>query len=83
MHAALPRSRALHVAQPILASALEKISGRIAVAEAARATLVEHMGGDAVLIPNGVHVGRYILDLYARHPRQYSAILALEHAFWR
>jgi phosphatidylinositol alpha-mannosyltransferase len=59
LHAALPRSRALHAAQPILASALEKITGRIAVSEAARATLVEHLGGDAVLIPNGVHVGRY------------------------
>ncbi|HXW43949.1 MAG TPA: glycosyltransferase family 4 protein [Streptosporangiaceae bacterium] len=59
LHAAMPRSRALHAAQPILASALEKISGRIAVAEAARATLVEHLGGDAVLIPNGVHVSRY------------------------
>src|SRR5215468_8367894 len=54
MHAAMPRSRALHAAQPILASALEKISGRIAVAEPARNTLVEHLGGDAVLIPNGV-----------------------------
>lgn len=59
VHAAMPRSRALHAAQPILASALEKISGRIAVAEAARNTLVEHLGGDAVLIPNGVHVSRY------------------------
>jgi phosphatidyl-myo-inositol alpha-mannosyltransferase len=59
MHAAMPRSRAMHAAQPILSSALEKISGRIAVAEAARNTLVEHFGGDAVLIPNGVHVGRY------------------------
>jgi phosphatidylinositol alpha-mannosyltransferase len=59
MHAAMPRSRALHAAQPILASALEKISGRIAVAEAARNTLVEHLGGDAVLIPNGVNVSRY------------------------
>jgi phosphatidyl-myo-inositol alpha-mannosyltransferase len=59
MHAAMPRSRALHAAQPILASALEKISGRIAVAEAARSTLVEHLGGDAVLIPNGLHVSRY------------------------
>jgi phosphatidyl-myo-inositol alpha-mannosyltransferase len=59
MHAALPRSRALHAAGPILASALEKIRGRIAVAEAARRTLVEHMGGDAVLIPNGVSVRRY------------------------
>jgi len=59
MHAAMPRSRVLHAAGPILASALEKINGRIAVAEAARSTLVEHMGGDAVLIPNGVNVRRY------------------------
>ena len=59
MHAAMPRSRALHAAQPILASALEKISGRIAVAEPARNTLVAHLGGDAVLIPNGVNVSRY------------------------
>ena len=59
MHAAMPRSRVLHAAQPILASALEKITGRIAVAEAARNTLVEHLGGDAVLIPNGLHVRRF------------------------
>jgi phosphatidyl-myo-inositol alpha-mannosyltransferase len=59
VHTAIPKSRALHAAQPILASALEKISGRIAVAEAARTTLVEHLGGDAVLIPNGVNVSRY------------------------
>jgi phosphatidylinositol alpha-mannosyltransferase len=59
VHTAMPRSRALHVAQPILQSALEKISGRIAVSEAARTTLVEHLGGDAVLIPNGVSVRRF------------------------
>lgn len=59
MHGANPRSRALHVAEPMLRSALEKISGRIAVSEAARTTLVSHLGGDAVLIPNGVSVRRY------------------------
>jgi phosphatidylinositol alpha-mannosyltransferase len=59
VHTAMTRSRVLHVAQPILASALEKISGRIAVSEAARTTLVEHLGGDAVLIPNGVSVRRF------------------------
>jgi phosphatidyl-myo-inositol alpha-mannosyltransferase len=59
VHTAMSRSRVLHVAQPILASALEKISGRIAVSEAARTTLVEHLGGDAVLIPNGVSVRRF------------------------
>jgi phosphatidylinositol alpha-mannosyltransferase len=59
VHTAMPRSRVLHLTQPILASALEKISGRIAVSEAARTTLVEHLGGDAVLIPNGVSVRHY------------------------
>jgi phosphatidylinositol alpha-mannosyltransferase len=55
-HSAMLRSRALHAAGPVLSSALENISGRIAVSEAARTTLVEHFGGDAVLIPNGVPV---------------------------
>ncbi|MBO3747692.1 glycosyltransferase family 4 protein [Streptosporangiaceae bacterium NEAU-GS5] len=58
-HAAYNRSRALTVSAPVLQSAQEKIAGRIAVSEAARKTLVEHMGGDAVLIPNGVTVARY------------------------
>jgi phosphatidylinositol alpha-mannosyltransferase len=38
---------------------MEKIMGRIAVSEAARTTLVEHIGGDAVVIPNGVATRRY------------------------
>jgi phosphatidyl-myo-inositol alpha-mannosyltransferase len=58
-HTAMVRSRALHAANPILQSALEKISARIAVSEAARKMLVEHLGGDAVLIPNGVPVHKY------------------------
>jgi phosphatidylinositol alpha-mannosyltransferase len=59
VHTANPRSRVMHAAQPMLQSALEKISARIAVSEAARTTLVENLGGDAVLIPNGVSVRRY------------------------
>jgi phosphatidylinositol alpha-mannosyltransferase len=59
VHTANPRSRIMHAARPALQSALEKISARIAVSEAARTTLVEHLGGDAVLIPNGVSVRRY------------------------
>jgi phosphatidylinositol alpha-mannosyltransferase len=58
-HTANPRSRVMHAAYLALQTALEKISGWIAVSEAARTTLVEHMGGDAVLIPNGVTVSRY------------------------
>ncbi len=55
-HTALIRSRALQMAYPVVRSSLEKISARIAVSEDARRTLVEHMGGDAVVIPNGVYV---------------------------
>jgi phosphatidylinositol alpha-mannosyltransferase len=58
-HSAMLRSRALHAAGPVMSSAWEKISGRIAVSEAARTTLVEHFGGDAVLIPNGVPVHKF------------------------
>ena len=59
VHTANPKSRAMHAFEPMLRSALEKINGRIAVSEAARTTLVEHLGGDAVLIPNGVATRRY------------------------
>jgi Glycosyltransferase len=58
-HSSIPRSRMLAVSAPMLQSALEKITGRIVVSEAARKTLVEHLGGDAVIIPNGVAVDRY------------------------
>lgn len=53
-HSSMQRSRALLAMYPLAQTALEKVSARIAVSEAARQTLVEHMGGDAVLIPNGV-----------------------------
>jgi phosphatidylinositol alpha-mannosyltransferase len=59
VHTAIPRSRVLVVTYPVLRTALEKINGRIAVSEAARTTLVEHIGGDAVVIPNGVATRRY------------------------
>jgi phosphatidylinositol alpha-mannosyltransferase len=60
VHTAMPRSRVLLATQGVLRSALEKIDGRIAVSEAARTTLVQHLGGDAVLIPNGVATHRYL-----------------------
>ena len=53
------RSRAMQAAYPILRPSLEKIAARIAVSEDARRTLVEHLGGDAVVIPNGVYVDRF------------------------
>lgn len=58
-HAANPRSRVLAMLQSPLQVQMEKVVGRIAVSPAARKTIVEHLGGDAVVIPNGVHVARY------------------------
>ena len=58
-HTATARSRALQVFGTALQPALEKVIGRIAVSPAARRVVVEHLGGDAVLIPNGVDVARF------------------------
>ncbi|MDP9430172.1 MAG: glycosyltransferase family 4 protein [Actinomycetota bacterium] len=55
-HAATVRSKALATFGPVIRPWLEKISGRIAVSDFARRVQVEHLGGDAVIIPNGVHV---------------------------
>jgi phosphatidyl-myo-inositol alpha-mannosyltransferase len=59
VHTSTPRSRVMLAASTALKTALEKISASIAVSEAARTTLVEHIGGDAVLIPNGVATRRF------------------------
>lgn len=58
-HTANDRSRAMQMAFPLVRPGLEKISARIAVSEEARRTLVEHLGGDAVVVPNGVYLDRY------------------------
>jgi phosphatidyl-myo-inositol alpha-mannosyltransferase len=58
-HTATTRSRSLAAAHGVLQPFLEKIRGRIAVSAAARQVQVEHLGGDAVVIPNGVAVRRY------------------------
>lgn len=63
-HTSNERSRALQLAQPLLRPGLEKIAGRIAVSTEARRTVTAHLGGDAVVIPNGVYV-----DRFARAPR--------------
>lgn len=58
-HTAISRSRALSAAQGLLQMVSEKITARIAVSELARKTQVEHLGGGAVEIPNGVAVARF------------------------
>jgi phosphatidylinositol alpha-mannosyltransferase len=58
-HAATARSRFLSMFDTVLQPFLEKLSGRIAVSAAARNVIVEHLGGDAVVIPNGVAVAHF------------------------
>jgi phosphatidylinositol alpha-mannosyltransferase len=43
----------------VLQLVLERLTARIAVSEAARKVQVEHLGGDAWVIPNGVAVARH------------------------
>jgi phosphatidyl-myo-inositol alpha-mannosyltransferase len=59
-HTAMTRSRSLAAAHGVLQPFLEKIRGRIAVSAAARKVQVEHLGADAVEIPNGVAVARFV-----------------------
>lgn len=61
-HQSMERSRVMAAGSAILQTALEKLSARIAVSAAARQTLVDHLGGEAVLIPNGVHVDAFRAD---------------------
>lgn len=60
-HTATDRSRAMQIAYPMLRSSIERISARIAVSEEARRTVVEHIGGDAVIVPNGVELAGFRL----------------------
>ena len=58
-HSSHERSRILSAGYSVAQTALEKVRGCIAVSEDARTTLVAHVGGDAVLIPNGVRTTAY------------------------
>ncbi|WP_375503439.1 glycosyltransferase family 4 protein [uncultured Jatrophihabitans sp.] len=58
-HMATARSRFLSMFDSVLQPFLERITGKIAVSPAARKVIVEHLGGDAVVIPNGVAVEHF------------------------
>jgi len=58
-HAAAKRQKIIFAIGPILEPAIEKLNARIAVSEAARSTLTEHLETDAVVIPNGIYAKRY------------------------
>jgi phosphatidylinositol alpha-mannosyltransferase len=71
-HAASTRSRFLSMFDSAVQAVLERLSGRIAVSQAARRMIVEHLGADAVVIPNGVATAMYAdaepLPGYPREP---------------
>jgi phosphatidylinositol alpha-mannosyltransferase len=74
-HTSTPRSRALSAFQLVLQPFLEKITARIAVSALARRVQVEHLGGDAVEIPNGVDVAFYAdASPLAGYPREGGTI---------
>ncbi len=58
-HAAAKRQKIIFAIGPILEPAIEKLSARIAVSEAARLTLTDHLDTDAVVIPNGIFASHY------------------------
>lgn len=58
-HASSSGSTLLKLSTPMLRPLLEKIRGGIAVSELARRWQVEQLGGDPVLIPNGVDTAMF------------------------
>ena len=58
-HAAAKRQKVTFAVAPILEPVIEKLSARIAVSEAARETLQEHLETDAIVVPNGIYANRY------------------------
>jgi phosphatidyl-myo-inositol alpha-mannosyltransferase len=53
-HTATPRSRSMQLASGVLRGAIEKIDAGIAVSESARSVVVQHLGRDALVVPNGI-----------------------------
>lgn len=69
-HSSHDRSRVLTAGYYVAQTAMEKLRGSIAVSEEARRTLVGFVGGDAVLIPNGVRVKDFTPDVHDRQRRR-------------
>jgi phosphatidylinositol alpha-mannosyltransferase len=63
-HTATERSRTLSAISGVVRPFMEKVTARIAVSPLARRVQVEHLGGDAVEIPNGVDT-----ELFGSGPR--------------
>ncbi|MGV9188813.1 glycosyltransferase family 4 protein [Arcanobacterium canis] len=67
-HTAMDTSRMLRLASPFIIPLLDKIEARIAVSQEARRTMVQHLGGDAWVIPNGV----FVRDLEASKDERFT-----------
>jgi phosphatidylinositol alpha-mannosyltransferase len=58
-HAAAKHQKVIYAIGPILEPVIEKLTARIAVSEAARSTLREHLETDAIVVPNGIYTNLY------------------------
>jgi phosphatidylinositol alpha-mannosyltransferase len=58
-HAAAKRQKVTFAVAPFLEPVIEKLRARIAVSEAARETLTEHLDTDAIVVPNGIYAAQY------------------------
>lgn len=58
-HAAAKRQKVTFAVAPFLEPVIEKLTARIAVSEAARETLTEHLQTDAIVVPNGIYVKNF------------------------
>ncbi len=58
-HVSSKKQKAIFAIGPIIEPVIEKLSARIAVSEAARLTLTDHLATNAVIVPNGIYASRY------------------------
>jgi phosphatidyl-myo-inositol alpha-mannosyltransferase len=58
-HTATPGSRSMQLAGDVLRNLINKVAVRIAVSESARSVVVQHLGKDASVVPNGFHFAEF------------------------
>ena len=74
-HSSMERSRMLAAGNALARTVLEKLRGRIAVSEMAKRTFVEHVGGQFVVIPNGIDTSAFAgSSVLPGHPREHSLV---------
>lgn len=72
-HTATPRSRTMQLAGGTMRATVDKIDAGIAVSESARDVVVQHLGRDAVVIPNGFERSQFTFTASATGPDTASA----------